>query len=246
MLKYRKKYYHLQIDDLNTDEALKGCSEILTNNKKKASTLFFINAHCFNLSIRDNNYLKSILSSDFILNDGIGIKLGGLLKGVRFKENMNGTDFIPKVIEQASIKKKNVFLLGGEENVVENAKEILEIRFKGLNITGFRNGYFDIKNDEEVIQLINESRAELLIVGMGVPRQELWIHESLEKLEHVRLAIAGGAILDFLAGKVKRAPVWMQKTGLEWIFRLIQEPRRLARRYLFGNLLFFINIMRKT
>lgn len=242
----RKQYYHLFIDDFNTNEALDECRNFLCSSQKKPATLFFINAHCFNLSTNNKKYFQALHNCEIVLNDGIGVKLGGLLKGIRFKENMNGTDFIPKLLKIAAEEEKGIFLLGGLEGTAENAAARLKEQSPDFKITDTGNGYFDVDNSDDVINLINKSNAELLIVGMGVPRQEIWLYENLSKFENVKLAVAGGAILDFISGNVKRAPGWMQNFGLEWVYRLINEPRRLFKRYLWGNLNFFINVVRKS
>ena len=112
-------------------------------------------------------------------------------------------------------------------------------KYPELKICGYRNGYFDLNNDLEVLQDIIYKKTELLIVGMGVPRQELWLAKNKDRLAGVKISIAGGAILDFISENVSRAPKWMRKTGTEWVFRLLQEPARLFQRYAIGIPLFY-------
>ena len=113
-----------------------------------------------------------------------------------------------------------------------------------MSMVGSRNGYFDFDNDQDILNDIILKKTEILIVGMGVPRQELWLTKSKDKLTGVKISVAGGAILDFLSENVARAPGWMQKIGMEWIFRLLQEPRRLFKRYFIGIPLFHYYIFK--
>lgn len=205
-------------------------------------SLFFVNAHCFNLAQANESYRQAIRAADIVLNDGIGIKIGSWFTSVKIRENLNGTDFIPKLLQQASQDQKSVFFMGGKEGVAEKATQNLKKNIPDLCVRGCSDGYFS--NDQEVIDRINQSKADILVVGMGVPRQELWISQHKSQLKYVKLAIAGGAILDFLSGQIPRAPKWMRILSLEWLFRLYIEPQRLWRRYLVGNVIFFYHIFR--
>jgi N-acetylglucosaminyldiphosphoundecaprenol N-acetyl-beta-D-mannosaminyltransferase len=165
--------------------------------------------------------------------------------GIKLKENMNGSDFIPKLIKYACVLGKKVFLLGAEAGVAERAKKNLENNLGDHCISGVNHGY--IPNETEnraVLDKINASEAELLVVCMGVPLQEKWIERNLHLLEKIKIAVAGGAIIDFLAEKVKRAPPLVQKLGIEWLYRFAQEPNRLFRRYFIGNIVFFFHVFR--
>jgi N-acetylglucosaminyldiphosphoundecaprenol N-acetyl-beta-D-mannosaminyltransferase len=235
-------FYNLRVNTIDTAECLTICSAFYESNK--SHSLFFINAHCFNIAQKNEAYRKALLEADLILNDGIGIDLAAKINKVKLKENMNGTDLIPKLIEQGFQKNKSIFLIGGVPGIIEQTKAALERKHKGIKIAGTRSGYFSNEENTEIIQQINSSGVELLVIGMGVPRQELWLMENIDKLNTVRLAIGGGAIVDFIAGKVQRAPKWMQKVKLEWFYRFINEPRRLFRRYFIGNFVFFINILK--
>lgn len=237
-------FYHIHFNNLNTEETLKKCADYLNNSN--GESVFFVNAHCFNLSVKDKEYLDNLINASLLLNDGIGIKIAAKLKGIKLKENMNGTDFIPKLIALAEEKEKKIFLLGAKSHVIEKTKEELTKRFPKLKIVGYSDGYFSKKpnGEENLIKEINSLKPDMLIVGMGVPFQEKWIMENKNKLNAVRLFVAGGAILDFIAGKVVRAPIFIQKIGMEWLWRLIQEPKRLFKRYLIGNFVFFFNLIK--
>lgn len=236
----KSNYFNLLLDVMDRRQALKICDGFLDSDS--LHTISFINAHCFNLAQTDEEYREIINSSDLLLNDGIGIKIGSYFTRAKIQENLNGTDLIPQIIQLAVLKKVTVFLLGAKEENVELAKNNLESMWPEIQIAGYHSGYFE--NDSEIIEKINKSGAELLVVGMGVPKQEKWINNSKGSLSNVKLAVAGGAIIDFLSGKIIRAPRIMQKTGLEWMFRLFQEPERLAYRYLVGNVVFLYRIIK--
>lgn len=228
----KTKFYNINIDILNHGETLDKCREFI--NSSSNHLLFFVNAHCFNIAQKNTSYKEALNACDLLLNDGVGINMGAKLAGIKLKENMNGTDFVPKLLEFASNFKQNVFFLGGKEGIALAAKQNTELRLPYISIVGFRNGYFSFDDDSEVITEIINKKTDILIVGMGVPRQELWLTINKEKLAGVKISVAGGAVLDFISGNVSRAPLWMRKTGLEWLFRLIQEPTRLFKRYIIG------------
>ena len=202
--------------------------------------LFFLNAHCFNLAQKDREYFDILNSCDYLLNDGIGIKIASKIEKLVLKKNLNGTDFIPEIAEMASKKGYKIFLLGAKDGIAEEAAVKLKEKFEGLQIAGVHSGY---GLDESVLEMINNSKPDILIAGMGVPMQEKWIRENKSKLGSVKLFVGGGAILDFLSQRIRRAPLLMRKIGLEWLFRLCLEPGRLWRRYLVGNFLFFYYIL---
>ena len=202
--------------------------------------LFFLNAHCFNLAQKDREYFDILNSCDYLLNDGIGIKIASKIEKLVLKKNLNGTDFIPEIAEMAAKKGCKIFLLGAKDGIAEEAAVKLKEKFEGLQIAGVHSGY---GLDESVLEMINNSKADILIAGMGVPMQEKWIRENKSKLGSVKLFVGGGAILDFLSQRIRRAPLFMRKFGLEWVFRLCLEPGRLWRRYLVGNFLFFYYIL---
>lgn len=235
--------YHLRINNIDSRSILEYLDTSIKSNSSGLVSIFFLNAHCFNLSLKDSSYYEALAQSDILLNDGMGIKIASAVQGVKIEENMNGTDFIPKVVNYCQLDGVKIFLLGGKPGVAAAAARNWVSEFPNLNICGTCSGYFT--NNDQVIQQINDSGAQVLIVGMGVPKQEIWLHENRETLGTVKVAIAGGAILDFAAKIVPRAPKILRKIGLEWIYRLYREPRRLAKRYIVGNVVFLHHIIVK-
>lgn len=231
-------FYGVGLNLIDTEEGLNLCRQYFKENN--VNTIFFLNAHYYNLLCKEHKYKQALNDSNLLLNDGIGISLGLKIKGIKEKENMNGTDFIPKVLELASHNRKKIFCLGAREEVIREVPKKLKKKYTNIDIAGVSNGYFTEK--DRIIEKINNSGAEILIVGMGAPLQELWVNENKNKFKNIKIIIAGGAIFDFISEKVTRAPKIMRKLRLEWLYRLYLEPRRLFSRYIIGNLLFFYNI----
>jgi N-acetylglucosaminyldiphosphoundecaprenol N-acetyl-beta-D-mannosaminyltransferase len=194
--------------------------------------------------MRDKYYHDVINESDIVLNDGIGMKIGSRFAKINFKENMNGTDFIPKFLDYAISQFSSIYLLGSSDGVARKAAKVLNAKANYDFVVGYHDGFFDKQEEKKVISSIEKSGAKILLVGMGVPIQEKWISEHISQLSQVKLAIAGGAIIDFISGEIKRAPFWMRCAGCEWVYRLINEPRRLFKRYVYGNFSFFFNIFK--
>ncbi|TRD15326.1 WecB/TagA/CpsF family glycosyltransferase [Palleronia caenipelagi] len=202
-----------------------------------AKRCFFLNAHCANVAARDPGYRRALSRADVVLPDGIGIDIAARLNGQTIVENLNGTDFVPSLLEVAAAERKSVFLLGGRPGVAADAAAALQNRIPDLMIAGVADGYGQAGTDEDVIAQINRSNADILLVAMGVPMQELWIDRHADQLRP-DLIMGVGALFDFLAGRVARAPGWMRQSRTEWVWRLMQEPKRMWRRYLIGNAIF--------
>ena len=232
-------FFNVPIDAVSWDEANKMCLSAILGNK--CQLLSFVNAHCFNIAQKNQLYLEALHQSDFVFNDGIGMKLGSYFSSVKFEANLNGTDLIPVIIQMAFKLNKKIFLVGGKPGVAKMAKREIEKQYPQIQISGIHHGYFAI-NDTEIVTKINNSKADLLIVGMGVPLQELWINSIKHDLSSVKLCVAGGAIIDFISGNIQRAPLWIRKSNLEWLYRLWLEPKRMWRRYIIGNFKFFFYI----
>lgn len=203
--------------------------------------IFFINAHCFNVAQKNLKYRDQVNEAEVVLNDGIGVELGAKFFDIELKDNLNGTDFTPEVLEMANTLEKSLYILGGKPGIAKKAGENIQKRFPNIRIAGTSDGYF--KDSEKMISEINRSKPDLLLVGMGVPLQEDWISKHIEQLD-VTIAMAVGAFLDFTSGTVKRAPLAVRKFRLEWMYRLLLEPKRMFKRYLIGNITFFYHIFR--
>jgi beta-1,4-glucosyltransferase len=163
-----------------------------------------------------------------IVNDGVGMDIAAVLKhGVRFPENLNGTDFVPHFFQQLNRPTK-IFLLGGQPGVAANAARVIT-SLSGQVVVGVHDGYTPIAA-ADLTAMINTSGAEVILVALGDPMQEEWIRDNMHA-SNATLFVCVGALFDFLSGKAVRAPRWVQRLHMEWFYRLLQEPKRLAQRY---------------
>lgn len=201
------------------------------------ATVAFANAHTLNLACSDPSYLEVLRRCSVVFNDGSGLAIAGRLKRAPFPANLNGSDFSPKILELCARRGWSVFLLGSKPGVAERAAQRLKARIPGLEIAGSHHGFFAPEESEAVVRRIREAGAQVVFVAMGNPLQEQWLDRHLAGTG-ARLGIGVGAFLDFSAGVVPRAPAWMNRWGVEWIYRLWHEPRRLWKRYLLGVPLF--------
>ena len=176
---------------------------------------------------RDNDGLKRAVSeAGLVLADGIGIIYGAKILGRPLKCRVPGINFAQELFKKLSATDKTVFLLGAKPGVAEAAAENLERAFPGLKICGTADGYFT--DDDVPVNKINQAEPDLLLVCLGCPKQECWMHNNRDRLKVGLMAGLGGA-LDVFAGNTKRAPETMQKLGLEWLYRLAKEPSRITR-----------------
>ncbi|WP_244631222.1 WecB/TagA/CpsF family glycosyltransferase [Aureimonas sp. ME7] len=204
----------------------------------------FVNAHCVNVAAESDGY-REAMADMLCLPDGIGVDIGSrMLFGEPFPENLNGTDFLPRFFGAAKGSLR-VGLVGGEPGIVERAALGFGERFEQHRFIAISDGYFEPgKETANVLDWIRLARVDVLLVGTGVPRQELFMAAHIGARE-APVSFAVGALLDFTAGKVVRAPAWMRRWRMEWVWRLVLEPRRLAKRYIAGNPAFLARIARQ-
>jgi N-acetylglucosaminyldiphosphoundecaprenol N-acetyl-beta-D-mannosaminyltransferase len=192
----------------------------------------------------DKEFLAALESCDLVLADGVPIVWAGRLLGRRIPERVAGFDLMMALFERAAERGHRVFLLGARPRAVSAAKAEIERRHPDIQIVGAHHGYYSAEEEPEVIAEIAAARPDLLFVALETPQKELLLARVREALE-VPFAMGVGGSLDILAGDRVRAPVWMQRAGLEWLFRFIQEPRRLGRRYVVGNSIFVGLVLRE-
>ncbi len=199
----------------------------------------FANAHVINTLAADAGYARVLAGADRIFADGSGMALAARLAGRSLVDNVNGTDMFPLLCAAAIAAGQTIFLLGGKPGVTQAAVATLTRIGLEKAIAGVHHGYVKRGGHEEAeaIRLVNESGASILLVGMGVPVQDIWIARNFPKLNTPVVAGVGG-LFDFFAGNVSRAPVLLRRFGFEWVWRLAQEPGRMWQRYLLGNVTF--------
>ncbi len=191
---------------------------------------------------RDKSLRESVEGSDIINIDGMSIVWGARFLGHDVKERVAGCDLFYALLDRAQEEGEPVFLLGAKPAVVEKAVANLIIKYPELNIAGFHHGYF-WDDEEAVVKEIAKSGAKLLFVAITSPKKEKFIHRWQQELG-VNFVMGVGGTFDIAAGISKRAPLFMQKHGMEWLYRLIQEPRRMWKRYLVTNTLFAVKLLK--
>lgn len=182
---------------------------------------------------RDEAFKAAFESADLVLMDSEPLRKVLMRQGIPVKEKLSGSDLMPIVCDYAAKNGYNCFILGGAEGVPQTACEKLIERYPGLKIEGYspKYGFYnDSDSIQAVIDLVRSIRPDIMFICLGSPRSEKLIHERLYEFD-VPFSLSVGAAVDFAAGNVKRAPVWMQKAGLEWFYRFLQEPKRMFRRY---------------
>lgn len=229
----------IKVGVLTLNEIAQEILEYAISGKSKFIT--YLNAHCINLSCLDAEYRTILNSSDLVYTGGQGVVWATRFLGRPLPERVNILDFFDKLTPEFKEKKVTIYLLGGKKEIVEKAER--KLKDSGLEVIGSRDGFFDETEEAEVIREINVLKPDILMVGMGVPKQEKWIFSHLKELD-AHLCWAVGAAFDWLSGQRKRAPNWMIKCGLEWLHRLFQQPGRLWKRYLLGNLIFIYRVIK--
>lgn len=233
----RMKFLNTEVDNLSMDEALKRIDKLVI--ERKPSYVVTPNVdHIVKLD-SDKKFREVYEDADLILTDGMPLIWISKLKGTPIKEKVSGSDLFPKVCELSARNGYRVFLLGAAEGIAEKAAKNLQNKYKGLRIVGTYSPKYGFEKDKKEIDKISSiiklAKPDILAVGLGAPKQEKFIHEFKDKLE-VPVSLAIGASIDFEAGNVERAPKWMQNNGLEWMYRLYKEPKRMYKRYLVEDL----------
>jgi len=207
------------------------------------TTIFIINADCLNKTFDDPEYRHALQNADHLLADGSGIRLGCRIIGETVVDNVN--DLFPLLCERAVQHHFSLFLFGAKPGVADQVKQTMTQRYPNLNIVGSQHGYLNFGSPEEhtLIQTINKSKADILLVALGAPLQEKWLATHRSQLAP-KILMGVGGLFDFYSGNIPRAPLWLRKRGLEWTYRLYQEPRRLFKRYILGNPLFIWRVLR--
>ena len=202
----------------------------------------YLNAHCSNVAAENAGYRQSLNRCDLVYADGQAVVWGARFLGAPVPERVNAGDFILDLCRAASRAGVSLFLLGCAEGLAEKAARAWTQQTPGLSIAGTHHGFFGECDEEVVADGIRTARPDILLVGMSVPRQEEWMDRWAERLG-VPVIWCVGALFEYYAGVRPRAPRWMRRAGLEWLFRLALEPGRLWRRYLVGNLAFLRRVL---
>ena len=205
-----------------------------------------VNVHAMNISVEQPWFRQFLNDSEYVFCDGHGVMLGARLVGEKLPEKITYAQWFPLFCDFCEQNGFSLYLLGGETGIAEKAAEKLQKRCPMLKVVGCHDGFFD-KNtsapeNQAIIDEINICKPNVLLTSFGMPVQERWLSENWSKID-ANIALTGGAALDYMAGKSKRPPKWMTETGFEWLGRMVYEPKRLWRRYVIGNPLFFARLL---
>jgi N-acetylglucosaminyldiphosphoundecaprenol N-acetyl-beta-D-mannosaminyltransferase len=232
----------VQIRNRTRRQAIEQLEEALVHRSGRPTSVFFVNAHTLNNAASDPSYREVLNAADRVYADGTGVRWAARLQNIRIRENMVGTDFVPALFQRSPGQGRTYFLLGADARTIELAADYARRTFPGWTQVGFHHGYLaDESMLNETIEQINAARPDVLLVGMGNPLQERWIHRHRANLD-VGACLGVGGLFDHWAGNIHRAPRWILRLGHEWIWLLWQQPRQKAGRYLIGNPLFLARI----
>lgn len=203
------------------------------------------NINSFNLSVQFPWFYDFLQGSEITHCDGLGVLYALRFMGYKLPKEyrVSYSTLMPELLRHCHTNHLSVFLLGAQSDVLQTALTNTRSKYRGIELFG-HHGYFDVDNPEQnkaVINQINRINPNILVVGMGMPRQEYWIHQNLEFL-NVNAVLLGGAVIDRLAGVVEDCPTLLSNNGLEWLYRLSREPKRLLARYLLGNPAFALQV----
>ncbi len=215
-------------------------SAVEKNNKK-----IFFHVNIFNYYLINKKFpnFTTVFENFIMFFEGIGMKIGAALMGLGFNSDINGTDMYSLIFEKLSVNNKSCFLLGSDKSVIEKSVENLRGQYNELQISGFRNGFFKINEEEEIIDMINISKCDLLIIGMGASNELDFILRNYQKL-NVKAIWCVGGLFDFISQRLPRAPKIIRRLRLEWLFRLTREPFRKFGRNSFIPLWFFFHVFK--
>jgi N-acetylglucosaminyldiphosphoundecaprenol N-acetyl-beta-D-mannosaminyltransferase len=224
-----------------TDGAPEACATFLMDQAAAAGpvrTVFFVNAHCVNVMARDAAYASALQAANWVLPDGVGLELSARLSGAGRIHNLNGTDLFPLLLARAAERRLSVGFVGARPGVAARCAQRMRAQVPGLDVVLVEDGY---QAAPALQHAIAAGRPAVLFVAMGVPMQEKFV-VGMPKVDGVRMAFGVGALFDFYSGAVPRAPLWMRRARLEWLYRLGVEPRRMFGRYVLGNVRFLARL----
>lgn len=243
----RIKLCGVGVDTYSFDEVVERITDHVSSSQKPEYVVTPNAQHIVVLQ-KDNHFRKIYQDAFLSVPDGVPLLWAAKFLGKSLNGRVNGTDLFERLCEVAAEKKLRIFLLGGRPGAAERASQILTNRHPGLTVSGFYCPPYGFESDPNELAKIEDAlrltKPDILFVGLGAPKQEYWIYENYEKL-NIPISLGIGVSFELVSGMVQRAPVWMQNTGLEWLFRLFAEPQRLWKRYLVGNTVFLWLVLKQ-
>lgn len=232
----------VDVTDLSMEEAVALVEQRILAGADRTASIFFVNANTLNLACRDEAYRRVLGSADQVFGDGTGVRWAARwLHRTRLRGNVNGTDLVPRLFEDLAGRGYRYFMLGNTEAAIERSAEHARDAFPGWELAGWHHGYIDPDDCKDVVDQINAAQPDLLLVGMGNPKQEQWIAANRDRLK-VPLCMGIGGLLTYWSGDIERAAPWVRAIGFEWLHLLLLQPHKLGR-YLIGNPLFLLRLL---
>lgn len=230
------------IDNLSMQETL----QIVDHTIMKGEQLHHVvvNAGKIVSMQKDLKLRKSVNESDLINADGQAVVWASIILGKPLKERVAGIDLMTRLVELSHKNNYKIFFFGAKQEVVKSVVDKYTNEYTSNIIAGYRNGYFKKEEEKDIAREISNSGANILFVAISSPTKENFLYENKDLLKKVNFIMGVGGSFDVVAGHVKRAPLWMQNVGLEWFYRFSQEPRRMWKRYLIGNVKFIILVIK--
>jgi N-acetylglucosaminyldiphosphoundecaprenol N-acetyl-beta-D-mannosaminyltransferase len=224
-----------QVDNLTMEETLQKIDGFIQSGKPHQHVV--VNVDKLVKAAHDAE-LRRIINECALINvDGMPVVWASRLLGKPLKERVAGVDLFESLMQRSSKTGWRVFLLGAREEVVSEVKRQYELKYPGLTVCGYRNGYWKPEEEAGVVEQVRAAKADLLFVAISSPKKEHFLGQYQEHMK-IPFAMGVGGTFDVAVGRVKRAPLWMQKSGLEWFYRFLQEPRRMFRRYFIEDMAF--------
>lgn len=230
------------VDNMTMSQTIKLIDAAIQKNQRLSHTV--VNAGKIVLMHHDPLLKESVVSADIINADGQGVVWASRILGKPLVERVTGIDLMDNLVELAYRNNYKIFFFGAREQVLNKVVEHYSRKYSYNIIAGYRNGYFKKSEERSIAQQIADSGAQMLFVAITSPLKEKFLYENRDLLSSVNFTMGVGGSFDVFAGVVKRAPVWMQNSGLEWLYRVYQEPKRMFKRYMVGNWKFMMLVLR--
>ncbi|MYL34263.1 WecB/TagA/CpsF family glycosyltransferase [Pontibacillus yanchengensis] len=229
----KETYMGVDVSPLSYEEITQQLNQRIQDNQQ--STIIAVNPEKIMASQTDETLRDLINGSTFQIPDGVGVLLASRLKGGEIRSRVTGVDMMGRLLQMAAEEGYRVFFYGAKEEVVSKAIDNIQDTYPSIQVAGYENGY--VQDQEALIQKINDAKADIMFVALGSPKQEQWIRANKERLP-VKVFQGVGGSFDVYAGHVKRAPAPFRKVGMEWLYRLATDPKRIKRQMALPKFLF--------
>jgi len=220
------KIFGVRFDNVNLEEANKKFITLLEDERLR--TIYTPNTEIIMMAQEDADFKSVLLEGDLIIPDGIGVVIASKIHHLGLTDRVPGVELMGSILEYCNRARKSIYLFGGKPGVADLAAANIHEAYPNLIISGTHDGYYDANEELKILDDINEKKPDVLFVALGAPKQEKWIH-MYKRTINAKVAMGVGGSMDVWAGTVKRAPVFFQKTGLEWFYRLLKQPSRIGR-----------------